>query len=130
MLCTVSLQGMRMRASIMAALAAGFLISSFGSGVAQMPTAGTGQGTGAGSNSALSEPAIWDGAITGVDAAKLRFTCHGPSGDKTFVTDTHTRLRSVSGEITFADLKAGEKVAVVSHHAGNQNVADQVTVTP
>ena len=132
MLYAISFVEMRMPASLMAALAAGILISSFGSGMAQVPAVGGGRGTGAESNSALSpnEAASWNGAITGVVAVKMSLTCYGPCGDKTFLTDTRTGLRSVNGEITFADLKAGEKVSVVSHLAGNQNVADQVTVTP
>ena len=58
----------------------------------------------------------------------MNFGCRGRAGDRLYWVTRATRFRASHPNGSFFDLKGGERVAVTSHHSGNQDIADVVVV--
>jgi hypothetical protein len=68
------------------------------------------------------------GRVTTIDSVTMNFGCRGRTGDHRYWVNRATRFRASCPNASFFDVKTGERVEVISHHSGNQDIADVVVM--
>ena len=68
------------------------------------------------------------GRVTTIDSVTMNFGCRDRTGDHLYWVTRATRFRAPHPNATFSDVKTGERVEVISHHSGNQDIADVVVL--
>jgi hypothetical protein len=68
------------------------------------------------------------GRVTTIDSVTMNFSCRDRAGDHLYWVTRATRFWASHPNATFSDVKTGERVEVISHHTGNQDIADIVVL--